>query len=298
MKLLVTGGSGFIGQHAIKAAIDRGWDVTSLDIRHPSESRRMDVRMLNRIDADVVLHLAAFSSNAGFADRLADNWACNVMGTWNVLRLAAQSGARVVYASSSAVYANSAERCGELEDHNHEGEFIGSIELESHYGRSKLMNEMTAASFADLGLKCLGLRIFNAYGPGDELKPVGRQAPPTWMAAAKKRGEPIVIYGDGSQAKDFIHVSDVVEIIMRLIEREATGIVNVGTGVATSFNDLAELVDKCVDKHVVCRRRGLRPIPDPASYQYFTRADCTRLFGLIGKYDFIKIEDGICEVLA
>lgn len=278
MRILITGASGFIGSHAVKAAMARGWEVDSLDVGAKSQARRMDVRLLSRIEADCVLHLAAYSSNAGFADNLAENYANNVMGTWNILRLAQQCGARVVYASSSAVYANSAERCGDLEGHNHEGEFIGSIELASHYGRSKLINEMMAASFPNT----LGLRIFNAYGPGDELKPFGRQAPPTWMQAAKRAGEPPVIYGDGTQAKDFIHVSDVVECIMRLTESDATGIVNVGTGVATSFNDLARLIAPKLDVAII----DYRPIPDPASYQYYTRADTTRLLSIIGPYKF------------
>ncbi len=285
MKLFVTGCSGFIGRHAVKAALDRGWDVSGIDSRHESESRRMDVRLLTRLDCDVVLHLAAFASNAGFAAGMAENYAANVMGTWNVLRLAAQSGARVVYASSSAVYGGGRWRLAEPYSDDEEDDAIDLDDLTSHYAKSNLMKELMAESFRSIGLSTLGLRIFNAYGRGDELKPLGRQAPPTWMRAAKDRGEPMVIFGDGTQAKDFIHVSDVVECIMRLIEAEAEGIVNIGTGVATSFNALAYLL--CVGN------RAYRPVPDPASYQYFTRADTTRLLSLIGTYEFKRIEDGL-----
>jgi len=282
MKLLITGSAGFIGSHAVKAALARGWEVDSLDIR-ARPPRHADVRLLTRMECDVVLHLAAYSSNAGFADNLADNYACNVMGTWNVLRLAAQSGARVVYASSSAVYGRNSD--GTMSDS--EFDLLDLQLINSHYAKSKLINEMMAASYQTAGVNCLGLRIFNAYGAGDELKPPGKQAPPTWMHIAKERGEPIVIYGDGTQAKDFIHVSDVVEIIMRLIESDATGIVNVGTGVATSFNDLAAMIGG--DKYLV----NNRPIPDPASYQHFTRADTTRLLSIIRPYEFKSIEEGL-----
>ena len=281
MKLLITGSAGFIGSYAVKAAVERGWEVDSLDVRaHPP--RNLDVRLLSRIEADVVLHLAAHSSNADFAETpaaLTENYANNVFGTWNILRLAQQCGARVVYASSSAVYgSNFPDFDPDWMDEEQAPHDLH--ELASHYAKSKLINEMMAASFPNT----LGLRIFNAYGRGDELKPSGRQAPPTWMKTAKDRGEPIVIYGDGTQAKDFIHVSDVVEIIMRLIESDATGIVNVGTGVATSFNDLARLIGCEVE---------YKPVPDPASYQYFTRADLTRLLSIIGPYKFKSIEEGL-----
>jgi UDP-glucose 4-epimerase len=289
MKLLITGSAGFIGSYAVKAAMARGWEVDSLDIR-ARPPRNADVRLLTRMECDVVLHLAAYSSNAGFAWTLADNYACNVMGTWNVLRLAAQSGARLVYASSSSVYGTCAMGRDAMNSPvQWEGQ--GLWPSASHYGRSKLMTELMAASFTNT----LGLRIFNAYGPGDELKPPGKQAPPTWMRIAKERGEPIVIYGDGTQAKDFIHVSDVVECIMRLIESDATGIVNVGTGAATSFNDLARIVGRWPSTDIAEMAGNIeyRPIPDPASYQHFTRADCTRLLSIIGPYEFKSIEEGL-----
>ena len=288
MKILITGSTGFIGSYAVKAAMARGWEVDSLDIR-ARPPRNADVRILTRMECDVVLHLAAYSSNAGFGDNLADNYACNVMGTWNVLRLAAQSGARVVYASSSAVYGTNLDLDCDWMDSEADPTFLD--ETHSHYAKSKLINEVMAASFKNT----LGLRIFNAYGAGDELKAPGKQAPPTWMRIAKVLGEPIVIYGDGTQAKDFIHVSDVVECIMRLIESQATGIVNVGTGAATSFNDLARIVGRWPSTDIAEMAGNIeyRPIPDPASYQHFTRADTTRLLSIIGPYEFKSIEEGL-----
>lgn len=289
MKLLITGASGFIGSYAVKAAMARGWEVDSIDTNAESERRRVDVRLLQRIEADCVLHLAAWSSNAEFdltPKWLAEHYANNVFGLWNVLRLAQQCGARVVYASSSAVYGN--QRYGDLRISflDSEDDFIDQEVTRSHYARSKIINELMSASYPNT----LGLRIFNAYGSGDERKRFG--SPITQMLAAKAKGEPFVCYGDGTQAKDFIHVSDVVEIIMRLIESPATGIVNVGTGVATSFSKLLELVgnyDACGDNEGV----QYAPVPDPASYQYFTRADLTRLHGIIGDYKCLSVEEGL-----
>ena len=85
-------------------------------------------------------------------------------------------------------------------------------------------------------------------------------------------------------SKDWVHVSDVVEIIMRLLESDAQGVVNVGTGVATSFDVLAGLIG--------CEREYL-PIPDPASYQFYTRADTSRLLSIIGPYNFKTVEEGL-----
>lgn len=266
MKLLITGSAGFIGRHAVKAAMARGWEVGRCDVQHKWDIVT-DCRFLESLwGADVVLHLAGFASNAGFADNLAGNYHNNVMSTWNVLRLAQQSGVRVVYASSSAVYGPNEHRkiCDDSDRHV-------DVKIASHYAKSKLMCEMMAASFP----KTLGLRIFNAYGPGDELKP--HPSPISQMIAAKRAGKPFLCYGDGTQAKDFIHVDDVVEIIMRLVESDATGVVNVGTGVATSFNQLAELIGCAME---------YQPVPDPASYQYFTRASLDRLLPIIGPYQF------------
>ena len=278
VKLLITGSRGFIGQYAFAAAVNRGWDVESVDVRNPSENRRMDVRLLSRIDADVVLHLAGYASNAGFSDRLAENYGNNVMGAWNVLRLAQQANARVVYASSSAVYGNQTAPhiCGG--ECNWEDQAIFVSQLSSHYAKSKLMCEMMAGSFPNT----LGLRIFNAYGPGDGLK--RHPSPISQMFAAKRAGTPWTCYGDGTQAKDFIHVDDVVEIIMRLIESDATGVVNVGTGIATPFIRLAEMIGVPLE---------YAPVPDPASYQYFTLADCMRLKSIIGKYECKSVREGI-----
>lgn len=271
MKLLITGASGFIGSYAVKAAMARGWEVDSIDLRAHGP-RALDVRLLQRIECDAVLHLAAYSSNAGFADNLSENYANNVFGLWNVLRLAQQCGARVLYASSSAVHADT------YWYKSSEGDSIRVSDLNSHYGRSKLINELMAASFPNT----LGLRIFNAYGKGDERKYF--HSPITQMLASKAKGEPFICYGDGTQAKDFIYVSDVVEIIMRLIESPATGIVNVGTGVATSFRDLAGMIGVPLE---------YAPVPDPASYQHYTRADLSRLRGIIGNYKFLSVEEGL-----
>ena len=277
-RLLITGSAGFIGTHAVAAAEAHGWEVHCADIKTGDDIRAVDSIVSEGYDC--ILHLAAFSSNAGFAERMAANYETNVDAFHRVLRVAKGRGARLLYASSSAVYPGNSD-CG-LPDS--EDDLLDTEWLRSHYAKSKLINEMMAESYRAIGLNCLGLRIFNAYGPGDALKPFGRRAPPTWMQLDKAIGRPTVIYGDGTQAKDFIHVYDVVEIIMRLLESDAQGVVNVGTGVATSFNALTDLIGV---------GREYEPVPDPESYQYFTRADTARLLSIIGPYRFTTLEQGL-----
>jgi nucleoside-diphosphate-sugar epimerase len=272
MRLLVTGSAGFIGKHVVAAAKARGWQVTGVDTR--DSDNPMDARDIREVSADVALHLGAFASNAGFTDCLAANYANNTMGLLNIAQLCYEKGARLLYASSSAVYGTN---LGRWECDDNQRVWRPGC-LPSHYAKSKLINEAMAESYRACGLSVLGLRIFNAYGPGDELKP--HPSPVSQMQAAKAAGKPWVCYGDGTQAKDFIHVSDVVEIIMRLIESDATGVVNVGTGIATSFNDLAKLIG-CEVQYT--------PTPDPVSYQYYTRADTRELLHLIGAYEFVGL---------
>jgi nucleoside-diphosphate-sugar epimerase len=281
MRLLVTGSAGFIGSYAAAAAKTRGWKVIGIDVRDPGSP--LDARDLRGLwGADVVLHLGAFSSNAAFPESLAANYANNVDGMLNVAQLCHQHSARLVYASSSAVYGSCGDYC-EDEDNRENDPLRMYDELASHYGKSKLINEMMAESYRSAyDLSALGLRIFNAYGTGDELK--RHPSPIALMQRAKLAGKPWVCYGHGTQAKDFVHISDVVEIIMRLIESDATGIVNVGTGVATSFNRLAELIGVPLE---------YARVPNPESYQYFTRADTARLLSIVGPYKFKSVEEGL-----
>ena len=296
MKLLITGSSGFLGTWCSAYAQAHEWDVIGLDHRlaDPDDLTAKFTHLLHDVSqspkwlkmamhgCDYVLHLAAWSSLDGFSQQMHSNYTTNVSGFLDVIEAARLAGVKkFVYASSSAVYGNNK---GSLEDG-----VIDLHELDSHYGKSKLMNEMIAASYATTGMKVLGLRYFNVYGPGDEKKN-GRCAPMQHFFNSREQGQPIMIYGDGKQAKDFIYVDDAVDATFRLIESDITGICNMGTGIATDFNALAEMV---APGHLIVRK----PYP-AAGYQYFTRADTTKLRSVIGDYEFTPVSEGVKKLVA
>jgi len=231
---------------------------------------------------------------AGFQDDLEANYYTNVAGFLNVLDVAHHAKvAKLVYASSSAIYFDGkysqlAQKLGEA--FTEEDPFINPLRLHTHYGKSKLINEMIAASYdSAYNFSTLGLRYFNVYGAGDEKK-TNRCAPVQHFINSRKEGKPIVIYGDGSQAKDFIYVDDAIDITFRLLESNADGVCNVGTGVATSFNDAADTVDELFQSKSEHR---YVPIPNPDSYQYYTRADVSKMLSFVGEHKFTTLREGL-----
>ena len=282
--LLITGVSGFIGRHVAQEALRRGYRVTGVD---RVESRadglefiRADIRDRDRMtevlrNKKYLVHLAAITSNVEFMRAPADCYDTNVNGFLNVVDAAVRGGCtRLVYASSAAVYVNVFS----------EGVSIDLESQNNHYAKSKIMNEMMAHSYADIvGMRITGLRYFNVYGNGENDK--GDYASiVSLFLRAKKKGAPLVVYGDGSQARDLINVADAASVTMDLLENGSERVYNVGTGVATTYLAIAEMIAK----------EAVTFVPNPlTSYQYYTRADMTRLRKALGDYPFIDLKSGI-----
>jgi UDP-N-acetylglucosamine/UDP-N-acetyl-alpha-D-glucosaminouronate 4-epimerase len=254
MKVLVTGGAGFIGSHVADRLLAAGREVLVLD--NFSSGRRenlsgaageaevveADVRDFDAVRAaaagcDAVVHLAALVSvPASIADPLASH-EINARGTLNVLLAAREAGAgRFVFASSAAVYGPGAE------PPNREDAAPAPI---SPYGADKLAGEAyCSAMWGAFGLETVVLRYFNVFGP--------RQDPASEYAAVIPRfaqafqaGRPPTIYGDGEQSRDFVFVEDVARANLLALEAPAAGLVsNVARGEAVTLNRLvAELRD-------------------------------------------------------
>jgi nucleoside-diphosphate-sugar epimerase len=287
--LLITGVSGFIGRYVAAEALRRGYRVTGLD-RTPSSPAGVefipaDIRDKDRMldvmrGQDCVVHLAAITSNVEFIKNPIECYDINANGFLNVLDAAVKRGcAKVVYASSSAVYLD-----GFSED-----TVIDFGRQTNHYAKAKLMNEMVAQSYEEIyRVKTTGLRFFNTYGDGENAK--GDYASIiSLFRTAKRQGEPLVVYGDGTQARDLINVRDVARISLDLLEKGSAPVYNIGTGVATQYLTIAKLIDP---EHIV-------HVPNPLpSYQYLTRADTTRLRETIGDYRCVALERGIREMTA
>ncbi len=272
-RLLITGAAGFIGRYVAKEAVRRGYRVTGIDCRGvetgPIESIQADIRDRERMarivkDQDCVIHLAAVTSNVEFIKNPLDCYDVNTNGFLNVIDAAARSGChRFVYASSAAVYV----------DGFSEATVIDFKQQGNHYAKTKIMNEMVARSYSHIHkMRTTGLRFFNVYGNGENAK--GDYASiVTIFLKAKSKGEPLVVYGDGRQSRDLIHVMDAARLTMDLLEKGDGDVYNVGTGVSTPFTEIAEMID----------RHRIKYVPNPLSdYQYYTKADTRRLRELLG----------------
>jgi UDP-glucose 4-epimerase len=283
-RVLITGASGFIGSYVAKEALRRGYRVTGLDSRGSVtadfEFIQADIRDRARMawvvkDQDCVIHLAAVTSNVEFIKNPVNCYDVNANGFLNVIEAAAQSGGqRFVYASSAAVYLDGFSEDTVI-DINRQG---------NHYAKTKIMNEMVARSYAQIHrLRITGLRFFNVYGNGENAK--GDYASiVTIFLKAKSKGEPLVVYGDGRQARDLIHVTDAAQLTMDLLEKGDGEIYNVGTGSATSFNDIARMIDP----------HRIQYVPNPLTdYQYYTKADTRRLRETLGDYRPADLPTGI-----
>ena len=285
--VLVTGVSGFIGRYVAEEATRRGYRVTGVD-RHDASIPGVDVVTADIRDRerlatltkgqDHVIHLAAITSNVEFAKHPTDCHDVNVTGFLNVIDAAVRGGCRrFVYASSAAVYV----------DQFAEDTVIDAATQGNHYAKSKMINEMMARSYARTHrLETIGLRYFNVYGRGENGK--GDYASiVSLFLDARKHGRPLTVYGDGGQARDLIHVTDAARLTLDLLEHASYDVYNVGTGVATTYRAIAEMIDP----------HHIQYVPNPLThYQHYTRADTTRLRATLGGRDVMDLATGIREL--
>ena len=237
MRVEVTDGAGFVGSHVAAYLAEGGFRVVAVDsLERASAVRPLeevgvplvvgDVRRVNLPLADAVVDAAYINVEESW-ERPYDYMWNNATATSRIARQCAETGARLVYISSAAVYGEP-QRLPIDESH--------STRPLSPYGLSKLAGEQVAQMLAP---GAAVFRLFNVYGPG--------QAGPYAGVVSKfieraKRGLPPVIYGDGTQTRDFIHVADVARLVEVVLNRGADGVYNVGTGRAVSIRELAAIV--------------------------------------------------------
>ena len=289
-KLLITGCSGFIGNNLTRYAMECGYQVVGLDRR---ECQIKDIEMFKGDITDVdlvqeatkgvqnIIHLAAITSNIEFEKDPASCYKINVGGFINVLNAAKSNGVnKVLYASSAAVYTESGGFS--------ENTMIDVKKQRNHYAKSKLINEMIADSYIDIyDMNIIGMRFFNVFGEGENDK--GDYASIiSRFIKENKNGMPLVIYGDGKQSRDFIYISDLSKIIIMLLKSGQEQLYNIGTGVATSYEEIANIINSGGKKYVD------NPL---SSYQYLTKADTTRLLATIGKFQFMGVPVAIRKLL-
>ena len=251
MKFLVTGGAGFIGSHLVDKLIEEGHIVTVLDDESADNEFHWNEEATNlkvsvncydclpyaMKDIDVVFHLAAESRVQKCLHNPIQATKTNVVGICNVLQSALDSGVkRVIYSSTSSAYGLSENVP------NEEGSMVDCI---NPYATTKVAGEMLCKNYSDLyGLETVIFRYFNVYGDRSPVK--GQYAPLVGRFLDQyKKGEPLTIVPDGSQRRDYIHVSDVVEANMIAAFKKdvnSGNIYNVGSGVNHSVSEIADMI--------------------------------------------------------
>ena len=250
-RALVTGGAGFIGSYLCKELIKKGHEVTVIDNLSMGKKENLpegvdfilgdiiDESMVKEVvinkGIDIIFHEAARVSIRTSIDHFYDDAENNIMGTLNLLRACKDSSVKkFIYASSMAVYADS-----NVPEPINEDFTTNPI---SPYGASKLSSEIYCMMIADtLGIDCVALRYFNTYGKGQTFTPYVGVI--TIFVNHIRNGEPLTIYGDGNQCRDFVHASDIVQANILAMEKKGIrGIFNIGTGVSTSINRLSQII--------------------------------------------------------
>ncbi|MFC1652365.1 NAD-dependent epimerase/dehydratase family protein [Planctomycetota bacterium] len=267
MKTLVTGGAGFIGSNLVKRLLETGDKVTVLDnlmsgyrsnLDHLSgvkfiEGDVCDEKAVNDAiqGVEVVYHLAASVGNKRSIDLPFVDAGINVMGTITVLEAARQANVRKIVSSSSAGIFGELKTLPIGEDH--------PVEPDSPYGCTKLCMEKLCLSYAKLyDIEAVCLRYFNVYGPNQRFDAYGNAIP--IFAFKMQREEPITIFGDGEQTRDFVNVSDVVQANMLGAQAEGvSGAFNIGSGDRVTINRLIEMLQACVGIRAVVTHGPERP---------------------------------------
>jgi UDP-glucose 4-epimerase len=300
LRVLVTGGAGFVGSHLVETLINTGASVIVLDdlstgkmenIKHVKKRFEIvidDVRKRNVLEkigkVDIIFHEAARALLPSFEDPNLD-LQVNAGGTINILEMARKCDARVIHASSGSVYGNPIEL---PISENH------PLNPISPYGASKLTAEIYCNFyFREYSLFATCLRYFNVYGPrqavSEEMGVI-----PIFIAKVLAEKNP-VIFGDGKQTRDFTHVSDVVNanLLAATTEKAKGKIVNIGTGTEISILNLASMILK------LCKS-GLDPAfsdPKPGDIRRLV-ANISLAKEIIGYEPKVLLKKGILDYMS
>ena len=271
---LITGGAGFVGSHLVDRLMQAGEEVICLDnyftgrktnisqwLGHPRfELIRHDVTDPIRLEVDRIWHLACPASPVHYQYNPIKTAKTSFLGTYNALGLARRVGARLLLASTSEVY-------GDPEVHPQPETYRGSVNtigIRSCYDEGKRIAETLCFDYRRMhGVDVRVVRIFNTYGP--RMLPDDGRVVSNFIVQAL-RGEPLTLYGDGSQTRSFCFVDDLVEGIIRLMNSDCAGPVNIGNPGEFTIRQLAHLVLRKINPSLELVFRPL-PSDDPLQRQ-------------------------------
>jgi nucleoside-diphosphate-sugar epimerase len=301
VKAVVTGGAGFIGSHLCEALLAAGYEVLCVDnlltgdrsnIAH-LEGRR-DFRFLQHdvveplfIEGDLYFHLASPASPVGYRTYPVETLLVNSVGTRNLLECARKLGGKFLMASTSEAY-------GDPLVHPQSEDYWGNVNpvgVRACYDESKRFGEAITMEYVRMyDLDARIIRIFNTYGPRNKADD-GRVVP-TFISQALK-GEPITVYGDGSQTRSFCYVSDLVEGIMLAMLTVGTKgeVINLGNPAEYTILQFAELIKALCDSP-----SPVQLLPLPPSRQgdpMRRRPDISKARRLLGWAPKVSVEEGL-----
>jgi UDP-glucose 4-epimerase len=292
LRILVTGGAGFIGSNLVEDLLAEGMDVIVLDSMDTGSMQNLS-GLEGRLDViesscseipsldlkpDAIFHLGIPSSSPMYK-RDPSLVGSAINESIAVFELARSSGARVVYASSSSLYN------GLKPPHNEEM----PIQVADYYAEARLSIERMAKLYHSLyGLSSAGMRFFSVYGPRERAKKQYANMVSQFLWQLLEGKQP-TIYGDGSQTRDFVYVKDVISALRLAMDSDLQGVVNVGTGNAYSFNDLLDMLQE---------RLGISVAPkyveNPIkNYVMHTQADTSRAESLLKFKARYSLKEGI-----
>ena len=299
MKILVTGGAGFIGSHIVEYLVQRGDNVIVLDNLSNGKMQNIskvsddinfvngDVRDCNLVeqlvkDVDGVFHEAALVSVPESFKMQNEYFDVNVNGTENILKLAKEYGFKIVYASSSSVYGNpKSVPIKEDDDRN----------PLNPYAKTKLEDELLAEKYSEMGVHIIGLRYFNIFGRRQSKEYAG--VIKLFLEKIQQNKAPI-INGDGSQTRDFVYVEDVVKAnILAMDSNIKYKFLNVGTGFSISILDLANV---CIEASGL----SLKPVHGPQLPGDIldSKADLELIKKSLEWKPITKLEDWLVQVIS
>ncbi|BBA79206.1 dTDP-glucose 4,6-dehydratase [cyanobacterium endosymbiont of Rhopalodia gibberula] len=296
MRILVTGGAGFIGSHLIDRLMEQGHDVLCLDNFYTGHKRniekwfdnpyfeliRHDITEPIRLEVDQVYHLACPASPIHYQFNPVKTIKTNVLGTLYMLGLAKRVKARFLLASTSEVY-------GDPDVHPQPEEYRGSVNctgLRACYDEGKRVAETLAFEYhREHKVDIRVARIFNTYGPR-MLKNDGRVVSNFIVQALDKK--PLTVYGDGSQTRSFCYVSDLVEGLIGLMNNDYIGPINLGNPGEYSVLELAKIIREMINPDMELVYKAL-PQDDPRKRQ----PDITKASTYLGWEPMISLKEGL-----
>ena len=250
MRFSVTGGAGFVGSHLVKLLVEEGHEVIVVDNLHTGKKenlaeiinkieffdidiRNYDLMEKKLVDIDGIFQQAALTVVQDSFRNTKEYHDVNVQGTENIFKIAQKNNIKVVFASSSSVYGHQ-EKIPITED--------AKKNPINPYGKTKLDDEYLMEKYSKLGVDIIGLRYFNIFGEGQTIDYAGVI---TKFIDRIKDGKAPIIFGDGTQIRDFIYVKDIAKMNLIAMESNTANLlVNVGTGKSISILELANVMIK------------------------------------------------------